>query len=211
MEQTDIDAIHLGDPLPAEVLAAGKATLSSGAYNTVGLLVRFPVRDGGKACGDHFARVLLKSDRAGKLEFAYMCDGDYEHPSGEVQDGGGVWIILNTPEDFALGSDTIEKMLYLAIYISQENKGRKEKGLPLLTHPDMHVRTYRADPKYQPSEDPLQLRLNQLPTAHSLYHDGRFYTRDPTLPFQGPGRKRARVEGDFSEEEEGEEEEEEEK
>lgn len=172
MSQEEINSIYIGDPLPEVMTAIGKAAL--GAYRTVGLVVRLPVNDG-------FAKVLFYSDRTRMLEFMSMDGNDYELPSSDVQDNGGVWIILNTPMDFSMGSDHLTDMLYLALYILEQNKERMEP----LTHPDLHISVF---PEEKASSSSLQVKRCRLPTVYSW--DRLLHNKRPGRAFEGAGRKK---------------------
>lgn len=134
--QEEFDAMmgahSAGHGIPLEVWRVAQAMLKLPAYQAVGLLVRADI---GAAT---FRQLFVWDNETGALEFASsLLALESDNPPVYTNVHGGVWIVLKRSPNVT--PTYLKEMLYLALYLLDQNKGRAEQEVPLLTYPGLEV------------------------------------------------------------------------
>lgn len=120
--------------LPAQVAFVAKDMLKLPAYQAIAVLVRANVG------GAVFRQLFCWDNESGTLEFASSIFGlESDRPPVYTNEHGGVWIVIKSTGSPPVTANYLRDRLYLALYMLDQNKGRAEQEVPLLTYPGLEV------------------------------------------------------------------------
>lgn len=139
--QDEFDAMLAGTDVPSQVMEGAREVLKTMPPESAMFTLRV---DNGSVTQ---YRAQFRWDKTTSLlVFHRMVEDD--NPPLWLQHRGGTWVYVIAPPSTDINYGYLHDMFHVGIYMMEQNKGRQEQGIPLLTYPHLDVTTYEQADRF---------------------------------------------------------------